>query len=57
VGADPLAGKLRDAQELLGAELGIVGQALAELADHASQINADFTQADQQLSRAAGTAR
>ena len=57
VGADPLAGKLQDAQELLGAELGIVGQALAQLADHASQINAAFTQADQQLSQAAGAAR
>ena len=57
VGADPLAGKLQDGQELLGAELGIVGQALAELADHASQINAAFTQADQQLSQAAGAAR
>ena len=56
VGADPLAGKLQDAQELLGAELGI-GQALAQLADHASQINAAFTETDQQLSQAAGTAR
>jgi len=57
VGACPLAGKLQDAQELLGSEFGIVGQALAELADHASQINTAFTQADQQLSRAAGAAR
>jgi hypothetical protein len=57
VGADPLAGKLQDAQELLGADLGIVGQALAELADHASQISAAFTQADQQLSQAAGIIR
>ena len=57
VGADPLAGKLQDAQELLGADLGIVGQALAELADHASQISAAFTQADQQLSQAAGAVR
>ena len=57
VGAAPLAGKLQDGQELLGAEFGIVGQALAELADHASQINAAFTQADQQLSQAAGAAR
>jgi len=57
VGAAPLAGKLQDGQELLGAELGIVGQALAELADHASQIDAAFTQADQQLSRAAEGAR
>ena len=57
VGAGPLAGKLQDAQELLGADLGIVGQALAELADHASQISAVFTQADQQLSQAAGAVR
>lgn len=57
VGAGPLAGKLQDAQELLGSEFGIVGQALAELADHASQINAAFTQADQQLSQRAGAAR
>ena len=54
VGAGPLAGKLQDAQDLLGAEFGIVGQALAELAGHASQVNAASTQADQQLSRAAG---
>jgi hypothetical protein len=40
-----------------GADLGIVGQALAELADHASQISAAFTQADQQLSQAAGAVR
>jgi hypothetical protein len=57
VGAAPLAGRLQDGQELLGAELGIVGQALAQLADQAAQINAAFTQADQQLSQAAGTAR
>jgi len=57
VGAAPLAGKLQDAQELLGAELGVVGQALAQLADHAAQINAAFTQTDQQLSQAAGAAR
>jgi hypothetical protein len=57
VGADPLAGKLSDAQQLLGADLGIVGQALAELADHASQISAAFTQADQQLGQAAEAVR
>ena len=57
VGADPLAGQLQDAQGLLGAELGIVGQALTQLADHASQINAVFTEADQQLTQAAGAAR
>jgi hypothetical protein len=57
VGAGPLAGKLQDAQQMLGAELGIVGQAMAELADHSSEINAAFTQADQQLSQAARAAR
>ena len=56
VGADPLAGKLQDAQELLGAQFGIIGQALAELADHAAQIDVAFTQADQQLSQAAEAA-
>ena len=53
VGAEPLAGKLRDAQELLGAELGIIGQALTGLAGHAALINAAFTQADQQLGTSA----
>jgi len=54
---DPALTAAQDAQELLRAELGIVGQALAQLADHASQIDAAFTQADQQLSRAAEGAR
>jgi hypothetical protein len=54
VGAGPLAGKLQDAQELLGSELGIVGQALAEVAGHVPVISAAFTQADQQLTQAAG---
>jgi len=57
VGAGPLAGRLQDAQGLLGAELGIVGQALTQLADHASEINGVFTQTDQRLSQAAGAAR
>ncbi len=57
VGADPLAGELQNAQQLLGAELGILGQALAQLADHASQIGASFSQADQQLTSAARAAR
>lgn len=56
VGADPLVGRLQSAQELLGAELGIVGQALAEVADHVTAIGTVFTQADQQLSQEAGTA-
>jgi hypothetical protein len=56
VGADPLIGQLQDAHELLGADLGIVGQALIDLAARASMINAVFTQTDQQLSQVAGTA-
>lgn len=57
VGADPLVAKLQGAQELLGAEFGIVGQALVEVADHAAEIAAAFTQADQQLSQATGATR
>ena len=57
VGADPLAGELQNAQQLLGAELGILGQALAQLADHTSQIGASFSQADQQLTQAARAAQ
>ena len=56
VGADPLIGQLQDAHELLGADLGIVGQALIDLAARASTINAVFTQTDQQLSQVAGAA-
>jgi len=56
VGAGPLTGQLQDAQKLLGADLGIVGQALVELAAHAATINAVFTQADQQLSQVAKAA-
>ena len=56
VGADPLIGKLQEAQELLGAEFGIVGQALTEVADHASEIDTAFTQTDQQLGQAVGAA-
>lgn len=55
-GTDPLIGKLHEAQELLGADFGIVGQAMTALADHGSEINAAFTQADQQLGQAAGAA-
>jgi hypothetical protein len=57
VGADPLIGKLQDAQQVLGSELGILGQALTELAAHASAISATFAQADQQLSQATGATR
>ena len=56
-GADPLIGKLQEAQELLGADFGIVGQAMTALADHASEISAAFTQTDQQLGQADGAAR
>lgn len=56
VGADPLVGQLQGAQELLGANLGILGQALVELAARTATINAVFTQTDQQLSQVAGAA-
>jgi hypothetical protein len=56
VGADPLIAKLQEAQELLGAEYGIVGQALAAVADHVPAISAAFGQTDQQLGLAAGAA-
>jgi hypothetical protein len=55
-GAAVLAGKLQDAQELLAADIGITGQALAELAAHATAIHTAFTQTDRQLGRAAGAA-
>ena len=57
VGADPLASKLQTAHELLGADFGIVGQALAAVADHVPVITAAFTQADQHLGQADGAAR
>jgi hypothetical protein len=57
VGAAPLAAKLQDAGELLGAEFGIIGQALAELAAHAVAINATFTHVDQGLSLRTGGTR
>lgn len=50
-GADPLVQRLRDADNVLAAELGIVGQALAELAGHAQQAGATFGAADQALSQ------
>jgi hypothetical protein len=56
-GADPLIAKLQEANELLGADFGIVGQALAAVADHMPAIAAAFTQTDQQLGRAAGAVR
>ena len=56
-GADPLIAKLQEANELLGADFGIVGQALAAVADHVPVISAAFTRTDQQLGQAAGAAR
>jgi hypothetical protein len=56
-GADPLIAMLQEANELLGADFGIVGQALAAVADHMPAIGAAFTQTDQQLGRAAGAVR
>jgi hypothetical protein len=56
VGVGPLIGQLQNSQELLGADLGIVGQALAQLAAHAATLNAAFTQSDQQLSQVAKAA-
>jgi hypothetical protein len=57
VGAAPLAGKLQDAQSLLAAELGITGQALAELAARTDEIGAAFGGTDQALAARAGTLR
>jgi hypothetical protein len=57
VGADPLVGRLQAAQELLGAELGIVGQALAEVANHVTEIGTALALSDQQLSQETGAAR
>jgi len=56
-GASPLIAKLQEANELLGADFGIIGQALAAVAGHIPAIGAAFTQADQQLGEAAGTVR
>jgi hypothetical protein len=50
-GAAPLVAELRDADDMLAAELGAVGQALVELATHIAEIGAAFGQADQNLSR------
>ena len=56
-GAGPLIARLQEANELLGADFGIVGQALAAAADHVPAVGAALTQADQQLGRAAGAVR
>ena len=51
-GAAPLVAELRDADDMLAAELGTIGQALVELAAHITEIGTAFGQADQNLSRA-----
>jgi hypothetical protein len=57
VGAASLAGKLQDAHALLAAELGITGQALAELAARTDEIGAVFGGIDQALAAQAGALR
>jgi len=57
VGATPLAEKLQEANALLAAELGITGQALAELAARANEIGATFGGTDQALAARARGAR
>lgn len=56
-GAAPLIAELRDADEMLAAELGTIGQALVELAAHVTEIGAAFGQVDQDLSSQAGAVR
>lgn len=57
VGADPLAQRLHDADGIIAAELGILGQAMTELASHVSQIGSTFGDVDQVLTREARTVR
>jgi hypothetical protein len=57
VGADPLAQKLADTHGVLATELGIIGQALTEVAQHASQVGTVFGAVDQSLSNQAREAR
>lgn len=56
-GAAPLTAELRDADDMLAAELGTIGQALVELAAHINEIGAAFGQVDQDLSAQAGAVR
>jgi hypothetical protein len=56
-GAAPLVAGLRDADDMLAAELGAIGQALVELAAHVNEIGAAFGQVDQDLSAQAGAVR
>lgn len=57
VGAASLADRLHDTQSLLGADVGITGQALTEVASHASEANTAFGHVDQSLSQQARAAR
>ena len=57
VGAAALAEKLQDAHALLAAELGIIGQALAELAARADPDQCRLQQADQALAAEARALR
>ena len=50
-GAAPLVAELRDADDMLAAELGTVGQAPVDLAAHITEIGASFGQVDQNLSQ------
>jgi len=50
-GAVSLVAELRDADDMLAAELATIGQALVELAAQISEIGAAFGQVDQNLSR------
>ncbi len=56
-GAAPLTAELRDADDMLAAELGTIGQALVELAARVNEIGAAFGQVDQDLGRQAGARR
>jgi hypothetical protein len=57
VGADPLSERLHAAHGVLVVQLGIIGQALAELAAHASEANTAFGHVDQALSQQVKGAR
>ena len=57
VGADPLAQRLGDAGSVLADELGIMGQAMTELASRVVQIGATFGDVDQALGREARAIR
>lgn len=56
-GASPLIERFQEAHSVLAAELGIIGQALAELAKHASEAGTAFGHLDQALSQQVKGAR